>query len=143
MTSSEYLFVYGTLRRGSGHPMQALLSRRTRWLGPAVLRGSLFRVGAYPAIVASLRPRERVRGDVYVLDASARLLARLDAYEGCDAAARPPQEYRRERLPVRLLGGRRLEAWVYLYNRPLRGLRRLRSGDFFASRSQSGGFHES
>lgn len=143
MTSSEYLFVYGTLRRGSGHPMQALLSRRTRWLGPAVLRARLFRVGAYPAVIASVRPAERVHGDVYVLDTPARLLARLDAYEGCDAAARPPREYRRERLPVRLRRGSRLEAWVYVYNRPLRGLRRLRSGDFLARQSQSEGFHES
>jgi len=143
MPTPEYLFVYGTLRRGSGHPMQAFLSRRARWVGPAVFRGRLFRVAAYPAVVASLRPGERVRGDVYALDSPGPLLARLDAYEGCDSEARPPQQYRRVRLSVRLMGGPRLDAWVYVYNRPLRGLRRLRTGNFLARRSQSEGFHES
>ncbi len=136
MATPEFLFVYGTLRRGSGHPMQALLARRARWVGPALFRGRLFRVAAYPAVVPSKRPGERVRGDLYALGASGPLLDVLDAYEGCDAAKSAPSEYVRIRLPVRLRRGPCVEAWLYVYNRPLRHLRRLSSGDFLSSRRQ-------
>lgn len=54
------------------------------------------------------------------------LLARLDDYEGGNT------EYMRVRVNVVQAERKRVPAWIYLYNRPVDGLRRIRSGDYLA-----------
>lgn len=106
------------------------------FVGFGSFAGHLYDVGAYPAAVCSDDPAERVHGEVYRLHAPAETLARLDAYEGCDADAPAPHEYVRTILDVRLLPeDALLPAFVYLYHWPVAGLTRVLGGDYLRWRS--------
>lgn len=128
--SDELLFVYGTLRRGSGHPMHELLARSSTFVDRAVFQGRLFMVAHYPGAVASSNPRECVLGDVYALRDPASLLNRLDHYERCDRSD-PRAPFVRERAEIALDSATLATAWIYLYNRSTRSLPLIPSGDFF------------
>ena len=126
----DYLFVYGTLRRGANHPMHQLLMQNSCFIGMAHFQGKLYQVTHYPAVVASANPDEQVLGEVYQLLQPEQTLPQLDKYEECSADFPAPQEYRREMQQVVLENGDSLIAWVYLYNRSTVGLEQLLSGDF-------------
>jgi gamma-glutamylcyclotransferase (GGCT)/AIG2-like uncharacterized protein YtfP len=124
------LFVYGTLRRGSGHPMAAFLAARGTWLGRATVPGRLYDLGPYPGLTAPQTPEERVGGEVHeLLDADATLAA-LDAYEGCSPPGEPPGLYERVLTHAVLDGGETIAVWTYLYRGPLDRARHLPSGDY-------------
>ena len=128
----EWLFVYGTLRRGMANPHQAFLERHGRYQGPASFQGRLFLVADYPGAVPSLDANHQVRGDLYGLPDPLRILTRLDAYEGCATEAPGTGLFRRERWLIRRAAGGTCMAWVYVYRRPTSGLTPIPSGDFVA-----------
>ena len=70
-----------------------------------------------------------MHGELYRLTRPAALAA-LDRYEACDRTDPQAGQYRRESVPVQWRGGR-AQAWVYWYNRPLRGARRLPRGHWW------------
>lgn len=125
------LFVYGSLRRGAR--AHGRLRPVAQYLGSAVIAGRLYDLGCYPAARPARRPGERVHGELYRLTRP-RALEALDRYENVDLAVSHGGEYRRAMAPVEL-AGRRLRAWVYWYDRPLRGARRIRSGVWRGSRA--------
>lgn len=127
---SEYLFVYGTLRRAAGHPMARLLAVHGEFAGAARYAGRLFDLGPYPAAVPAADAGRGVVGDLYRLSAPRNLLRLLDRYEGCTDSRDPANAYRRERVPVTGPDGTPREAWIYLYNRPTHGLPLIASGDY-------------
>ena len=127
---SDRLFVYGTLMRGSDHPMAKLLSRSADFLGAARCRGRLYLVKHYPGLVLSDDPAEIVFGELYRLRARDALLRELDMYEACGEGFAAPTEYLRDMLPVTLDDGSATEAWTYVYNWPVTGLPRIASGRF-------------
>ncbi len=137
--SQECLFVYGTLRRGTRSAaaldLRADLAVHATWRGAAAFQGRLYSLGWYPGVVPSPCREDRVVGDVYSLPDPGLILARLDAYEGCDPGSPQPTEYVRRRQTVHLEGGEIIEAWVYLYNLPTLGLPRIASGDFLRASS--------
>ncbi len=126
----RYLFVYGTLRAGTGHPMAQMLSARARLVGPGWAAGRLYDLGDYPGMVVPTAVGERVRGDVYELDEAAVMLAALDAYEGCAEGDPQPWGFARRLTAVALDGGGELQAWAYEYHGPLDGARFIPSGDY-------------
>ncbi len=135
-----HLFVYGTLRRSSAHPMHRLLLPST-FVGVGRFRGKLYDLGSYPAAVASADPADTVHGEVYLLHEPAATFLALDRYEGCAPGDPAPHEY--VRLPAEIClepQSTGLVAQVYLYNRPADHLTRVESGDYLdwlARRSSS------
>ena len=127
--SEQLLFVYGTLRQGSGHAMVEWLVRASEFVDAAVFQGKLFMVASYPGAVESEDPADRVLGEAYRLLRPLTLLRRLDEYERCNPH-NADAPYVRRIKPVRLASGAEVAAWVYLYNRPTAGLERITSGDF-------------
>ena len=109
------LFVYGTLRSGAGHPMQATLAAAGRSLGATRVRGVLYTVDWYPGLVVA-PDAGWVVGELWHLD-DAGVLPTLDEYEG--------EEFRRETLAC-------CGAWAYLYVGPTKGLDVVASGDWLA-----------
>jgi gamma-glutamylcyclotransferase (GGCT)/AIG2-like uncharacterized protein YtfP len=104
MTTTSTLFAYGTLAPDG--PEEAA---RGGW-APDMVRGRLFDLGPYPALVDCDHPSAGwVAGYVCEVDADL-LVGRLDDYEGVGEGL-----YRRILTTTR--GGRR--AWVYVYARPL------------------------
>lgn len=131
----DRLFVYGTLRRGGGAPVRRRLRRDWVCLGEAWMVGLLYEVADYPGAVPCDGAGPQIRGELYRLVRPERVLALLDRYEGCGPGHASPHEYRRAQVKVHTAGGT-LMAWVYLYNRTPRGLRRIRSGDYLKARRQ-------
>lgn len=127
---SDYLFVYGTLRRDAAGNTHPLLAGAARLVGEALCRGRLYLIADYPGLVASGNPRDVVRGEVYELDEPLLLLPRLDDHEGCGPGFPRPTEFVRRSRAVWLDDGRILATWVYLYNRDTDGLLLIESGDF-------------
>jgi gamma-glutamylcyclotransferase (GGCT)/AIG2-like uncharacterized protein YtfP len=127
----EFLFVYGTLRRRGGGAMHAYLARNSDFVDEATCRGKLYNIGAYPGVVPSDDPADRVHGEVYRLRDPDRVLRCLDRYEGVGPGFRTPAEYIRLRQDVRLPDTCTLSAWIYIYDWPTDGLEPIAGGDFF------------
>lgn len=129
---TEYLFVYGTLRAGAGHPMHQVLLRDAVLEGSAKFSGRLFDLGCYPAAVPDPAGHSWIWGEVFRLLRPGELLARLDRYEGCGPDDLLPHAYRREKCAVRIGGGCEYSAWIYLYNGPVERAAPIDSGDYLA-----------
>ena len=123
----NHLFVYGTLMRGYDNPAAKLLSRDAAFCGEARCQGRLYLVTHYPALVRSDDAGDVVFGELFSLHAAEASLAILDDYEGC---ALPQPRYLRQLLPVKREDGFIVEAWTYVYNRPVAQLKRIASGRF-------------
>ena len=125
MTSN--LFVYGTLMRGYDNPAAKQLSGSAEFCGAARCRGRLYLVTYYPALVLSDDAGDIVSGELFSLHSPKTSFAILDDYEGC---ALPQPRYLRQLLPVTRADGSTVEAWTYVYNRPVAKLKRIASGRF-------------
>lgn len=136
--ASRLLFVYGTLRRGAGHPMHHLLAQYARWMGTATFPGKLVDLGEYPGAVASANPAHLVRGEVYGVLNAGTLFPQLDAYEEFWPQNPGGSLYQRQEKTVLLASGEPVTAWMYLYNRPVKGLPLVASGDWLAKAGKAG-----
>jgi len=112
------LFAYGTLQEARQRDT-VLRGASTREIGRGSVAGTLYDLGEYPGLVAE--GAARVPGLLIEL-ADEAALALLDAYEGVDEGL-----YARIRTPVRLDTGDEVEAWVYVYLRPVDGRPRIAS----------------
>ncbi len=121
------LFVYGTLRRNRRGRLHPLLRGRARYVGPASVRGRLYDLGRYPGLL--LAGNDRVSGELYRLPDPCSAWPALDRYEECDPSD-PQAEYVRRLIPVHRPGGTTVDAWCYLYNRPLLPRQRVHGGDY-------------
>jgi len=135
MNSDDYLFVYGTLRRGvlrsdAGERAFSQLETDASFIDPATMDGRLFEVDGYPAGCYQFAVGSHVIGDLYQVDAAAGLFAALDAYEESDSHFEEPREYQRQRVPVSLNDGSVVYAWVYLYSCSIDALLTIESGDY-------------
>jgi gamma-glutamylcyclotransferase (GGCT)/AIG2-like uncharacterized protein YtfP len=125
---SSYLFVYGTLRRASKHPMAHYLDRHARWLGPATVPGRLYDLGPYPGVLPAADAGDQVHGDLCEMNEPDAVLARLDEYEGCPLGQPEPGLFERALATVTTEAGDSLQAWLYYYRRPVREEQRIESG---------------
>ncbi|MEW6380015.1 MAG: gamma-glutamylcyclotransferase family protein [bacterium] len=130
MDETEYLFVYGTLRKCRNHRLHSVLVQHADFIGTGTLRGRLYRVGEYPGAVPSTSVSDIIQGELYALRDRDCAFRVLDEYEGCGPDDPQPTEFRRERAAIFLENGQEVSAWVYWYNRPTNGLEAIQSGDF-------------
>jgi gamma-glutamylcyclotransferase (GGCT)/AIG2-like uncharacterized protein YtfP len=128
MSEPSHIFVYGTLRSESDHPMARRLCARARLVGKGTVPGRLYDLGWYPAAMFDASEKRRILGDVFALKAGDRLLAELDAYEAGDP------NYARTPLEVTLADGGTVTAWAYGVTKAPNA-RLIHSGDFIAHRN--------
>lgn len=109
---TDYLFVYGTLKRGY---CRSFLLKEADFLGEAeTLPGfRLFDCGEYPGMVHSPHG-QGIRGELYRI-----LPALLPALDECEGVAEGL--YLRETVPLRPPHDQLL-VWSYIYNQPTRHL---------------------
>jgi gamma-glutamylcyclotransferase (GGCT)/AIG2-like uncharacterized protein YtfP len=127
---TPHLFVYGTLLsslEGTGVPS---LQGWTTLVGPGRVIGCLYDTGEFPAAVLS--GDGTIQGELHAIrrDREESLLDLLDAYE----------QYFPERLHASLFirmvtsvardEGEAIQAWIYSFNRDVKGLTRIESGDY-------------
>ncbi|MSU76467.1 MAG: gamma-glutamylcyclotransferase [Gemmataceae bacterium] len=116
---SNYLFVYGTLKRRSRHPMARHLAQAACFVGVGRIAGRLYNLGRFPGLKEPRSNEDRVQGDVYDLGLDAEAtLATMDAYENAESP--PPTPYERLAEAVTLDTGGTLMAWVYWYRGTIR-----------------------
>lgn len=127
---SDRIFVYGTLMRGFDHPMSKLLASGADFLGEASCQGRLYMIAHYPGLLHSTVGDDIVHGELLRMRDPARLLAVLDDYESIGPEHEQPTLYLREMLPVTLTDGSNVQAWTYIYNRPVNETARIKSGRF-------------
>ncbi|MBB5519600.1 gamma-glutamylcyclotransferase family protein [Amphiplicatus metriothermophilus] len=133
MGGTDYLFVYGTLRRKGGAPLAGRLAREAVLVGPGRFHGRLYLAKGYPAAVDSGDPGEAVHGDLHRLGDDPALLAALDVYEGFGPAAPTRGGWRRVLRPIGA-GRRCICAWIYLYDGFIDEAARIEGGDYLAAR---------
>jgi pyruvate carboxylase len=117
----DYLFVYGSLRRGGGNRFAELLQRSGQLVGGGKVQGRLYEIAEYPGLVRSEDQGRWVQGEVYRLITKSVWDA-LDEYEGPD--------YRREIVEAYLDSGKRVRVAAYVYVRRVEGKREIESGDW-------------
>jgi gamma-glutamylcyclotransferase (GGCT)/AIG2-like uncharacterized protein YtfP len=114
---SDYLFLYGTLLPNQAPSEVSALIRKLRKVGEGHVPGRLYDLGDYPGAILDARSETNVTGEVFALPDGQSILPDLDSYEDFDPADRRTSLFVRERHPIMLSDGRRLECWVYVYNR--------------------------
>lgn len=127
---TEALFVYGTLKRVTGHPMARRLQSQSEYVGQASLQGRLYGLGSYPGLVLCGKAGSKVHGEVVRLSNPERCFPWLDEYEGCSSRYPEPWEFKRVIVPVLLASGMPVEAWVYFYQGPVSPARQIPDGRF-------------
>lgn len=120
----QYLFVYGTLKRGGKSHKELRKENGIRFSSSARIRADLYRLNGeeYPGAVLTSVPKRFVKGDLFILQDPEKTLRDLDEFEGVDEGL-----FRRELVDV-WARGRRVKAWAYLYARPLSGANLIRTG---------------
>lgn len=129
----EYVAVYGSLMDGQSLPDRPDLDEFLERVGPCKLPGRLFDMGDYPGL---LEGEGTVVGELFRFhrplalpgDRALAAFRVLDEYERFDARNLKDSLYHRK---VMRLPDPDIDAWVYLYNHPLRGDEpRIESGDW-------------
>lgn len=102
----EYLFVYGSLKKGFDN--HNLLSKYAKRVGKSITVGKFAMYedsfGNYPYLIAV--PKMRIHGELYIIERK-ELLDRLDKFEGA------PEYYERKKIVVKSHRGKH-RAFVYI-----------------------------
>ncbi len=127
MTSKtkNYLFVYGTLRKGFKHSFLSHIADDMEFVGTGAVIAAMFDIGEYPAIVPTKDKNVFVEGDVFEIKNTLKVFEILDEYEGFYQNDIEKSEYLRKKSLVRLEKGNNLFAWVYWYNFPVVGKQKI------------------
>ncbi len=128
--ASEFIFVYGTLRKQIASNMHHLLASHCEYFSDGAMQGKLYEVCGYPGAIESSDANDKVFGELYKMLDRKRVLALLDDYEECSDRFPMPHEYSRKQLSIELIGGGSVVAWVYLYNHDVSSLQQIISGDY-------------
>jgi predicted GNAT family N-acyltransferase/gamma-glutamylcyclotransferase (GGCT)/AIG2-like uncharacterized protein YtfP len=121
---TNFLFVYGTLRRGAKHPLHRVLANRAELIGAGKFQGKLYDFGHFPGVVPSDRKTDHVVGEIYELHDARKSFQLLDEYEG--------NLFRREIRSVHLHSGETIESWIYVYVGAMNSAELVRGGDYVA-----------
>jgi gamma-glutamylcyclotransferase (GGCT)/AIG2-like uncharacterized protein YtfP len=116
------LFVYGTLKTGFDNRWAKALRQSAAFLGPARLRGRLYRVAHYPGVKRCAHGNSWVLGELFRLHNPGKLLQALDQYEG--------ERFKRVRALVYLEEGGRRACWTYEYVPRVGSSREIVTGRF-------------
>ncbi len=124
---NPHIFVYGTLMSHTRTEKALALMREGESLGPATIKGVLYRVDWYPGLVEG---DGVCHGEVYRLKTPQSSLVWLDAYEGIVPGNHElnRDQYERVERQVRLASGETVTAWVYLYLHDVKGLSPVAEG---------------
>jgi gamma-glutamylcyclotransferase (GGCT)/AIG2-like uncharacterized protein YtfP len=126
-----HLFVYGTLRSESPHPMARRLRSGSKLLGKGSAAGTLYDLGYYPGATFAPEAKARVIGEVFAVHLHSPLKAALDIYEGAEMDAIGSM-YGPVEVEVELDRGGRRSALVYALKRIPRFAKPVESGDWIA-----------
>ena len=112
----QYLFVYGSLRKGFEPPEIAETAEKLKLVGEGFVYGSLYNFGEFRALV--LGKKEKIYGQILELPFNEETLQKLDEYEGFYPNDLEKNLFIRKQTTA-YLGDEKVQTWVYEYNRDL------------------------
>lgn len=124
---SDYIFVYGTLRKEFENKMAGFLRQNAEYFQDGTMEGEMYDVGTYPAALYEEGAQTIIKGNIFKLTGNReRIFEVLDLYEGVEEDL-----YIRALRPVRF-GEEATEVlcWVYLFNSSTYHLRLIAHGDY-------------
>lgn len=119
---TNYLFVYGTLRKRFDLKLKKKVEGELEYVGQAKIGAAMYDIGRYPGAVKDGSGKE-VIGDVFQVHDPAGVFRILDEYEG--------KEFVRKKGRVRMRRGGELNAWIYWYEPDPAGKRLIKQKDYF------------
>ncbi len=122
--SPEFVFVYGTLRRGGSNHFRMA---GAEFVSAGSITGRMYRIDWYPGLVLDAAGDE-ISGEVYAVDAE--MLETLDRFEGIAAGEVEGSEYRRVQTLVMQRDSQTLNAWVWEWLGPVSESQRISAGDW-------------
>ena len=125
---NPHLFVYGTLL-SSANSYGAYLQQHCSLLQQGEFKGHLYDMGDYPGAVIDANTDQYVYGSIYLMDEPGKILEFIDDYEGFGNDQDQPNLFLRVLTMIETVDGP-VECWVYVYNLPVDGLLRIRSGRY-------------
>ena len=129
-TTSNKLFVYGSLRSGFKNPSYNYLSQYFEYSGIGKTKGMFFNKENIPVAV-SCEEEIFIVGEIYTLkneDEFSWAFEQLDDYEGLHVLAGEQPLYQRKLIQV-ISEGKIENAWVYWYNGSVEGLQKIETED--------------
>lgn len=132
MSNSEVyqLFVYGSLRSGFNLPAFEYIRNFFTLVGKAKVAGKIYDIGNFPGGVPS-SDNNFITGELYRINNINEFpwaIGQLDDYEGVNVVPGEVKLFRRDITEV-YLDGQVTHAWIYWYNRDVRGMPLIASGD--------------
>jgi gamma-glutamylcyclotransferase (GGCT)/AIG2-like uncharacterized protein YtfP len=112
---TDFLFVYGTLRRGFAlhHHLRGM---GAEFVAAGEVQAELFDLGKFPGARKSAHPGKRVQGELYRLRRAANALKVLDQVEGFSPQNPEKSLFQRATTEVVLPIGERRVARIYWLN---------------------------
>ncbi|MGH9671014.1 MAG: gamma-glutamylcyclotransferase family protein [Terriglobales bacterium] len=126
----QYLFLYGTLLPERAPAEVAKAVRQLRRIGRGSVSGKLYDLGEYPAAILDKRSRSRISGEIFEVPGGPAVLKTLDKYEGFNPRHPRASLFVRKRWPVVFQNGKKLNCWLYVYNRNPGSAPRIEYGDY-------------
>lgn len=130
--NKEYLFVYGTLRKDCVNSMNHIFSQYATFLSYGFIYGKIYDINGYPGLIISkdIGKKEKVFGEIYKLINPEISFKILDDFEECSDRYPEPHEYIRVKSYVYLNNHKKLKAWVYQFNLPVKNFQLISSGNY-------------
>lgn len=127
--ATEYIFVYGSLRRDFSSPVREVLDDYAQFISEATYQGKLYKIDWYPGVVPSEDEDDIVYGEVYKIIEREEVLTKLDRYEGCSPMDPKPHAFIRKQVQVKS-NGNEITAWIYHYDLSIDEKVQISSGDY-------------
>ncbi|WPV00955.1 gamma-glutamylcyclotransferase family protein [Mucilaginibacter sp. cycad4] len=127
-TTSQFLFVYGTLLQ-PGNEFAAYLNKHCKFIGDGKIRGRLYDIGEYPGAVIGSTEERYIYGSIFMMDDPEAILKVIDDYEGIGKLYHHPQEYIRQKVGI-YTANDIINCWMYLYNLPVVAYHEVTTGDY-------------
>ncbi len=131
MQQTNYLFVYGSLRRGLRSPAYEYIGPFFDYIGIAKVKGILYDMGDYPVALPAPDSNNYLVGELYRLKNDEQYdwaFAQLDDYEGVLTEPGETAAYYRKIVPV-YYNDEVIAAYIYWYNGQVTGKPVVSSGD--------------
>lgn len=131
--NEKYLpfFCYGTLMRGFGNH-ERIVRGKANYIRPATTMGTMFSVnGHFPALTT--KGNSDIDGELIFIDPRVydQVLESMDRLEGYRKDDKKHSMYiRRPTLILDNESGETVTAWVYYWNKPIKGLKFVESGSW-------------
>lgn len=111
------LFVYGSLRSASEHPMAKFLAENAHRIDEGYIYGYLKNMGPYPAAILDVERKSKVWGEIYRWNETIAsfILSVIDEYEGYEVGNEEDSEFLRREVDV--FGSQyQYRCYIYVYH---------------------------